>query len=78
MHYRLSSYRCKDFIFFCEVQNEFYHGDTCCDFLFSEEPLFTSYGVCYVTKERIKEKFAYQFSAIEIWTNTANVTGPSQ
>lgn len=50
----------------------------CCDFLFSEEPLFTSYGVCYVTKERIKENFAYQFSAIEIWTNTANVTGPSQ
>ena len=78
----MTSSRCKDFVTWCEVQNRFYDGDVwgqhCCDYLFSEEPLFTSYGVCYVTKERTKEYFAFQFNAIEIWTNMDNVPGPSK
>ena len=80
----LSLYRCKDFIVFCDVQNQFFDNDgtwnePCCNVFFDlHNPVFTSYGVCYVTKERFKEHFAFQFSAFEVWTMVDNISTPGK
>ena len=80
----LSKSRCKDFVVFCDVQNQFFDNDgnwgqPCCDVFFNaHNPVFTSYGVCYVTKERLTERFPFQFSAFEVWTMVDNLSTPGK
>lgn len=66
----LVPFRCDDFVVFCSMHGENYHGvrkQTCCQRFFYLEPMFTSSGVCYTTNTRIEETVPFQFSSWEIW-----------
>ena len=46
-------YRCEDFIAHCEILSVVYGDKTCCKHFFNPEPIYTTFGTCFISYDNV-------------------------